>query len=89
MTYDPFTGSLLSVVADTAGLKATTRYTYNGAGLVTFVTDPVGYGHRRLRRLHCSHPYIVSPPNRTLGVAPPGAPKVARICPSPDLECGG
>ena len=42
MTYDPFTGNLVSAVADSANLKATTRYTYNGVGLPLTVTDPVG-----------------------------------------------
>jgi RHS repeat-associated protein len=42
MTYDPWTGNLLSSVADSANLKATTRYTYNGVGLPLTITDPVG-----------------------------------------------
>lgn len=42
MTYDPWTGNLLSTVADAAALKATTRTTYNAVGLVASVTDPVG-----------------------------------------------
>ena len=42
MTYDPATGNLLSATADSAHLKATTRYTYNGVGLPLTITDPVG-----------------------------------------------
>ncbi|MBX9943888.1 MAG: hypothetical protein K2Y40_07395 [Reyranella sp.] len=41
-TYDPWTGNLLKTVADSTGLKATTRYTYNGVGLPLTITDPVG-----------------------------------------------
>ncbi len=42
MTYDPFTGSLLSATADSANLKATTRYTYDAAGLPLTAADPMG-----------------------------------------------
>ena len=42
MRYDPWTGNLLSTVADAVTLKATTRATYNAVGLVASVTDPVG-----------------------------------------------
>ncbi len=42
MAYDSQTGNLLSSIADSGGLKATTRYTYDAAGLPLTVTDPVG-----------------------------------------------
>ena len=41
-SYDPWTGNLLKSVADSTGLKATTRYTWDGVGLPLTVTDPVG-----------------------------------------------
>ena len=41
MAYDA-RGNLISLVADTATLKATTRYTYTALGLPLTVTDPVG-----------------------------------------------
>jgi RHS repeat-associated protein len=42
MTYDAVTGNLLRVVADSATLAATTRFTYNGVGQAMTVTDPAG-----------------------------------------------
>ena len=42
MSYEPGTGNLRSVVADSATLKATTRYTYDGNGQLLTTTDPVG-----------------------------------------------
>lgn len=42
MAYDSRSGNPILVVADTATLKATTRYTYTALGLPLTVTDPVG-----------------------------------------------
>jgi RHS repeat-associated protein len=42
MTYDAGTGNLLSSVVDSTGLKATTRFSYNGVGLPLTTTDPLG-----------------------------------------------
>ncbi len=42
MTYDARNGNLLSVVADTATIKATTRYTYNAVGQLLTQVDPMG-----------------------------------------------
>ena len=42
MEYQPWTGNLTAVIADSANLKARTSYTYNNVGQVLTVTDPVG-----------------------------------------------
>ncbi len=42
MTYDAATGNLRSVVADSATIKATTRYSYNAVGQPLTVIDPMG-----------------------------------------------
>ncbi|MBN9087822.1 MAG: hypothetical protein J0J01_13005 [Reyranella sp.] len=42
MTYEAGTGNLLSVTADSTGLQAVTRFTYNSLGQVLTTTDPNG-----------------------------------------------
>ncbi len=42
LNYDAATGNLLTVIADAANLRATTRFTYNSRGQVLTATDPMG-----------------------------------------------